>query len=134
MYFVGFLLVTVAWWTTNIGEQRHVRTVFLLERRRSRTQRRLTNHTEAVTITDGTYCFLFFAFLLFVRLRNIIPIICLIRYRSFTTCEWRNCCWSIDIRGFLHHWKSTRSCCNNFYSMWYWREFKRRRKYYWING
>ncbi|KAJ8958345.1 hypothetical protein NQ318_017491 [Aromia moschata] len=43
------VLVTLAWWTTNISEQRHVRTVLLLERRR-----RLTNHTETVTIAEGT--------------------------------------------------------------------------------
>lgn len=43
----------MAWWTTNIAEQRHIRTVLLLEGRRIRTHRRLTNHTEAVTITDG---------------------------------------------------------------------------------
>lgn len=52
-YSFCYFTVTVAWWTTNISEQRHVRTVLLLERRRHRTQRRLTNHTEAVTITDG---------------------------------------------------------------------------------
>lgn len=50
---VLFFQVTVAWWTTNIAEQRHIRTVLLLEGRRIRTHRRLTNHTEAVTITDG---------------------------------------------------------------------------------
>lgn len=50
---LSYFIVTLAWWTTNISEQRHVRTVLLLERRRNRTQRRLTNHTEAVTITDG---------------------------------------------------------------------------------
>lgn len=47
--------VTVAWWTTNIAEQRHVRTVLLLERSRHRTHRQLTNHTEAVTITEGIF-------------------------------------------------------------------------------
>ncbi|KAJ8935973.1 hypothetical protein NQ314_012540 [Rhamnusium bicolor] len=48
------IIVTLAWWTTNISEQRHVRTVLLLERRRHRAHRRLTNHTETVTITEGT--------------------------------------------------------------------------------
>nr|CAH7726925.1 unnamed protein product [Callosobruchus chinensis] len=47
-------VVTVAWWTTNISEQRHIRTVLLLERRRQRFHRRLTNHTESATITTGT--------------------------------------------------------------------------------
>nr|UOA02783.1 transmembrane and ubiquitin-like domain-containing protein 1 [Monochamus saltuarius] len=48
------IIVTLAWWTTNISEQRHVRTVLLLERRRHRAHRRLTNHTETVTITEGS--------------------------------------------------------------------------------
>ncbi|VEN61482.1 unnamed protein product, partial [Callosobruchus maculatus] len=47
-------VVMVAWWTTNISEQRHIRTVLLLERRRHRFHRRLTNHTESATITTGT--------------------------------------------------------------------------------
>lgn len=50
----AILIITFAWWTTNISEQRHVRTVLLLERRRHRAHRRLTNHTEAVTITEST--------------------------------------------------------------------------------
>ncbi|KAJ8984860.1 hypothetical protein NQ317_002699 [Molorchus minor] len=55
-FFIALFVITVvslAWWTTNISEQRHVRTVVLLERRRHR-HRRLTNHTETVTITEGT--------------------------------------------------------------------------------
>nr|CAI5822235.1 unnamed protein product [Callosobruchus analis] len=51
-------VVTVAWWTTNISEQRHVRTVLLLERRRHRFHRRLTNHTESATITTASTTFI----------------------------------------------------------------------------
>ncbi|XP_018571587.1 transmembrane and ubiquitin-like domain-containing protein 1 isoform X2 [Anoplophora glabripennis] len=51
---LAVIIVTLAWWTTNISEQRHVRTVLLLERRRHRAHRRLTNHTETVTITEGS--------------------------------------------------------------------------------
>ncbi|CAH1174276.1 unnamed protein product [Phaedon cochleariae] len=48
-------IVSFAWWTTNINEQRHIRTVLLLERTiRHRFHRRLTNHTEAITISEGT--------------------------------------------------------------------------------
>lgn len=49
----NIVLVTLAWWTTSISEQRHIRTVLLLDRRshRNRAYRRLTNHTETVTIT-----------------------------------------------------------------------------------
>ncbi|KAG5868841.1 hypothetical protein JTB14_012778 [Gonioctena quinquepunctata] len=56
-FFITFTVIVVvclAWWTTNTSEQRHVRTVLLLERRRRRSHQRLTNHTEAVTITEGT--------------------------------------------------------------------------------
>ncbi|XP_044262249.1 transmembrane and ubiquitin-like domain-containing protein 1 [Tribolium madens] len=48
------LVVSLAWWTTSISEQRHVQTVWLLDRRRHRAPRRLTNHTHAVTIAEGT--------------------------------------------------------------------------------
>ncbi|EFA13585.1 hypothetical protein TcasGA2_TC006890 [Tribolium castaneum] len=48
------LVVSLAWWTTSISEQRHVQTVWLLDRRRHRPPRRLTNHTHAVTIAEGT--------------------------------------------------------------------------------
>ncbi|XP_063907175.1 transmembrane and ubiquitin-like domain-containing protein 1 isoform X3 [Zophobas morio] len=58
-FFIALLVVLVvsvsfAWWTTSISEQRHVQTVWLLDRRRHRAHRRLTNHTHAVTITEGT--------------------------------------------------------------------------------
>ncbi|RZC35145.1 transmembrane and ubiquitin-like domain-containing protein 1 [Asbolus verrucosus] len=55
-FFIGLLVVVVvslAWWTTSISEQRHVQTVWLLDRRRHRAHRRLTNHTHAVTIAEG---------------------------------------------------------------------------------
>ncbi|XP_050510099.1 transmembrane and ubiquitin-like domain-containing protein 1 [Diabrotica virgifera virgifera] len=56
-FFIALFVIvigTVAWWTTNISEQRYIRTVVLLERRRHRAHRRLTNHTESVTITEGS--------------------------------------------------------------------------------
>ncbi|XP_049821033.1 transmembrane and ubiquitin-like domain-containing protein 1 isoform X3 [Aethina tumida] len=59
-FFLGLLIVfivSVAWWTTNISEQRHIRTVLLLERRQrnpSSARRTLTNHTQTVTISEGT--------------------------------------------------------------------------------
>ncbi|CAH0552721.1 unnamed protein product [Brassicogethes aeneus] len=59
-FFIGLfviLTVSIAWWTTNISEQRHIRTVLLLDRRHRnphRSYRTLTNHTESVTITEGT--------------------------------------------------------------------------------
>lgn len=57
---IAIIIVSLAWWTTNISDQRHVRTVLLLDRRRHRSghhHRRLTNltnHTETVTITEGS--------------------------------------------------------------------------------
>lgn len=45
----------VAWWTTNVSERRHIRTVFLIERRsRSERAQRLTNHTQSATLVEGT--------------------------------------------------------------------------------
>lgn len=56
-FFIALFVVligTAAWWTTNISEQRPVRAVLWFERRRHRAHRRLTNHTETVTITEGS--------------------------------------------------------------------------------
>ncbi|CAH1114242.1 unnamed protein product [Psylliodes chrysocephalus] len=56
-FFIALFVIvigTVAWWTTNISEQRYVRTVVLLERRSYRALRRLTNHTETVTIAEAS--------------------------------------------------------------------------------
>ncbi|XP_044761172.1 transmembrane and ubiquitin-like domain-containing protein 1 isoform X3 [Coccinella septempunctata] len=55
-FFVGlfFLLVVLAWCTTNTTNDGTFRTVFLLERRRLRAVRRLITHTESSTIVEGT--------------------------------------------------------------------------------
>ncbi|XP_056648122.1 transmembrane and ubiquitin-like domain-containing protein 1 [Diorhabda carinulata] len=56
-FFIALFVVvigTAAWWTTNISEQRPVRAVLWFERRRHRAHRRLTNHIESVTITEGS--------------------------------------------------------------------------------
>ncbi|CAG9859554.1 unnamed protein product [Phyllotreta striolata] len=56
-FFIALFVVvigTAAWWTTNISEQRYIRTAVILERRRHRTHRRLTNHTETVTIVEAS--------------------------------------------------------------------------------
>lgn len=59
---LAVIIVYIAWWSTNISEQRQYRTVLLLDRRRRPTRsivrvripRRLSNHTETVTISEGT--------------------------------------------------------------------------------
>lgn len=59
---LAIIIVYIAWWSTNISEQRQYRTVLLLDRRRRPTRsivrvripRRLSNHTETVTISEGT--------------------------------------------------------------------------------
>lgn len=56
--FVAILIVSIvcfAWWSTNIREQPHYRTVFLLERRLRRRihQSRLTTHIQSSSIVEG---------------------------------------------------------------------------------
>ncbi|KAF5273074.1 hypothetical protein FQR65_LT04816 [Abscondita terminalis] len=49
------IVVSLAWWSTNIREQPHYRTVFLLERRLRRRihQTRLTTHIQSSSIVEG---------------------------------------------------------------------------------
>lgn len=48
------VLVCIAWWTTHISEQRHLRTVFLIDRRtRNHRTRQFTNNIQAVAPVEG---------------------------------------------------------------------------------
>ncbi|XP_050296362.1 transmembrane and ubiquitin-like domain-containing protein 1 [Anthonomus grandis grandis] len=73
LFLFAGLIAYIAWWSTNISDQRQFRTLVLLNRRRNNSRevyrvrvpfrpnlqslrylRQLTNHTEAVTISEGT--------------------------------------------------------------------------------
>lgn len=54
-FFIGILIViivTLAWWTTDVTEQRSFGTVYVFRRRRTRNQRNLTSHTQSSEIIE----------------------------------------------------------------------------------